>query len=110
MTKGTQGCEKRVPYAVKVQKGQKRKLLLTEDGTVHTVKPSKLENTVGPGQHVYLYYIVIFIRNKLFQTPICLLIYANQETLQYVAPKSVRFRIRHAPFILLLKTATTNCT
>ena len=33
-------------------KGPKRKLLLTEDGTVHKVKRSKLENTVGPGQHV----------------------------------------------------------
>ena len=33
-------------------KGHKSKLLLTEDGTVYKVKRSKLENTVGPGQHV----------------------------------------------------------
>ena len=45
-------------------KGQKRKLLLTEDGTVYKVKRSKLENNVEAGQYVqintaYLYYIVI---------------------------------------------------
>ena len=33
-------------------KGQKRKLLLVEDGTVYIVKRSNLENTVEPGQHV----------------------------------------------------------
>ena len=33
-------------------KGQKRKLLLTEDGTVYKVKRSKLENTVKSGQYV----------------------------------------------------------
>ena len=33
-------------------KRQKRKLLVTEDGTVYKVKRSKLENTVEIGQHV----------------------------------------------------------
>ena len=33
-------------------KGQKRKLLLTEDGTVYKVKRSKLENNVEAGQYV----------------------------------------------------------
>ena len=33
-------------------KGQKRKLLLTEDGTVYKVKRSKLENSVKTGQYV----------------------------------------------------------
>ena len=33
-------------------KGQKRKLLLTEDGTVYKVKRTKLENTINPGQYV----------------------------------------------------------
>ena len=59
---------------------------------------------------VYLYYIVYSIRNKLFQMSICMLIYANQETLQYFASKSVQFRIRHTPFILLLKTTADEQT
>ena len=33
-------------------KGQKRKLLLTEDGTVYKVKRSKLENNVEAGKYV----------------------------------------------------------
>ena len=33
-------------------KGQKRKLLLTVDGTVYKVKRSKLENNVEAGQYV----------------------------------------------------------
>ena len=33
-------------------KGQKRKLLLVEDGTVYKVKRSKLENNVEAGQYV----------------------------------------------------------
>jgi len=33
-------------------KGQKRKLLLTEDGTVYKVKRSKLENNVEAGHYV----------------------------------------------------------
>ena len=43
-------------------------------------------------------------KNKLFQTLIFMLIYATNETLKYFAPKSVRFRIRHTPFILLLRS------
>ena len=34
------------------QKGQKRKLLLAEDGTVYKVKQSKMENNVEAGQYV----------------------------------------------------------
>ncbi len=33
-------------------KEHKRKLLLTEDGTVYKVKRSKLEDNVKPGQYV----------------------------------------------------------
>ena len=33
-------------------KGQKRKLVLAEDGNVYKVKRSKLENTVKGGQYV----------------------------------------------------------
>ena len=33
-------------------KGQKRKLLLAEDGTIYKVKRSKLENNVEAGQYV----------------------------------------------------------
>ena len=33
-------------------KGQKRKLLLAEDGTVYKVKRSKMENNVEAGQYV----------------------------------------------------------
>ena len=33
-------------------KGQKRKLLLTEDGVVYNIKRSKLEDTVKTGQYV----------------------------------------------------------
>ena len=33
-------------------KGQKRKLLLAEDGTVYKVKRSKMENSVEAGQYV----------------------------------------------------------
>ena len=53
--------------------GTKRKLLLAEDGTLYKVKRSKLGNNVGRGQlsTVYLYYIVISFRNKLFYTSIC---------------------------------------
>ena len=47
-------------------------------------------------------------KNKLFQTLIRVLVYANQETLQYFAPKSVRFCIRHTPFISLLILRSTH--
>ena len=42
------------------------------------------------------------LQNKIFQTLTSVLIYANQETLQYFAPKSVRLRIRQTPLILFL--------
>ena len=35
-----------------VVNGEKRKLVLTEDGTVYKVTRSKLENTVKAGQYV----------------------------------------------------------
>ena len=65
-------------------KGHKRKLLLVEDGTIYKVKRSKLENTCRIRticlRTVCLYYTVIFyifLRNKLIQTLICVLIFAN---------------------------------
>ena len=86
-------------------KGQKRKLLLAEDGTVYKVKRSKMENNVEAGQclnTVYLYYIVIFLRNKLLQTLICVLIYAIKETpfQQYFALKMYTFS--RSPYPLYL--------
>jgi hypothetical protein len=39
-------------FKPKERKGQKRKLVLTEDGTVYKVKRSELENNVKAGQYV----------------------------------------------------------
>ena len=62
-------------------KGQKRKLLLAKDGTVYKVKRSKLENIVEAGKYIEILFIcIIFLRNKSFQTLICVLIYATKET------------------------------
>ena len=48
---------------------------------------------------VYLYYIVIFLRNSLFQTLIRVLIYANKETSlqQYFALKMYTFSYSSYP-------------
>ena len=46
------GCEVDVVWMWMEHKGQKRKLLLAEDGTVYKVKRSKLENNVEAGQYV----------------------------------------------------------
>ena len=52
-----------------------------------------------------MYYIVIYLRNKLFQTLICVLIYASKETpfQQYFALKVYTFSYSSYPFISLLK-------
>ena len=82
-------------------KGQKRKLLLAENGTVYKVKRSKMENNVEAGQYVQIPFIcVTFLRNKLFQTLICVLIYATKETpfQQYFALKMYTFSRSPYPF------------
>ena len=86
---------------------QKRKLLLAEDGTVYKVKRSKMENNVEAGQYVeyrlfVLATLLYSIRNKLFQTLICALIYASKPRNNILLLKSVRFRIRHTLFFALL--------
>jgi hypothetical protein len=62
LRKGTVVASKKEAKSAKVVKvldvkpiehnGQKRKLVLTEEGTVYKVKRSKLENSVKAGQYV----------------------------------------------------------
>jgi hypothetical protein len=56
-------------------KGQKRKLVLTEDGNVYEVKLSKLENTVKKRticlRTICICIKLLYFRNILFKTLIC---------------------------------------
>ena len=57
---------------------------------------------------VFLFYRNT-LHNKILQTLICVRIHVCKQTSQqYFAPKSVQFRIRHAPFFLLLKLPAAN--